>query len=66
MAVLVVSDDLDELFEICDNIAVIAGGRLSAKHAARDTNAEAIGLLMGGSLTPGRVRAASRAPRAPA
>ena len=49
VAVLVVSDDLDELFEICDSIAVIADGRLSAKHAARDTNAEAIGLLMGGS-----------------
>jgi simple sugar transport system ATP-binding protein len=49
VAVLVVSDDLDELFEICDSIAVIANGRISAKHAARDTNAEAIGLLMGGS-----------------
>ena len=50
VAVLVISDDLDELFEICDNIAVIAGGRLSAKHPARDTNPEAIGLLMGGSF----------------
>jgi simple sugar transport system ATP-binding protein len=49
VAVLVVSDDIDELFEICDSIAVIANGRLSEKRAARDTNAEAIGLLMGGS-----------------
>jgi hypothetical protein len=27
---------------------VIAGGRLSAKHAARDTDAATIGLMMGG------------------
>ena len=49
VAVLVVSDDLDELFEICDSIAVIAGGRLSAQRVARDTDAAAIGLLMGGA-----------------
>jgi len=50
VAVLVISDDLDELFEICDSIAVIAGGRLSAKRAARETDVESIGLLMGASL----------------
>ncbi len=35
-AVLVISEELDELFEICDRIAVIAKGRLSpAKTGAR-------------------------------
>ena len=29
VAVLVVSEELDELFEICDRVAVIAQGRLS-------------------------------------
>ncbi len=55
VAVLVVSDDLDELFEICDSIAVIAGGRLSQKFAARDTDTAAIGILM--SSAPGAVAA---------
>ena len=66
VAVLVVSDDLDELLEICDNIAVIANGRLSAKRAARDTNAEAIGLLMGGSPSPLNAPAPAQGPGGPA
>jgi ABC-type uncharacterized transport system ATPase subunit len=49
VAVLVVSDDLDELFEIADRIAVIARGRLSAPVPTRTTNAAAIGLMMGGA-----------------
>ena len=37
VAVLVVSEELDELFEICDRLAVIAQGRLSpARPIARD------------------------------
>ena len=37
VAVLVVSEELDELFEICDRLAVIAQGRLSdAEAGARD------------------------------
>ncbi len=47
-AVLVVSEELDELFEICDRIAVIARGRLSPAMPVATTNAEQIGLLMGG------------------
>ena len=36
-AILVISEELDELFEICDRIAVIAKGRLSpAKRDGRD------------------------------
>ena len=50
VAVLVVSEELDELFEICDSICVIARGRLSPARHARETNAEEIGLLMGGSF----------------
>jgi simple sugar transport system ATP-binding protein len=48
--VLVVSEELDELFEICDRICVIARGRLSPAKSARETNAEEIGMLMGGSF----------------
>ncbi|HZI83143.1 MAG TPA: ABC transporter ATP-binding protein [Casimicrobiaceae bacterium] len=50
VAVLVVSEELDELFEICDRICVMARGRLSPARPARETNAEEIGLLMGGSF----------------
>ncbi len=50
VAVLVVSEELDELFEICDRLAVIARGRLSDAKAVSDTNAAEIGLLMSGSF----------------
>jgi simple sugar transport system ATP-binding protein len=50
VAVLVVSEELDELFEICDRICVMARGRLSPGRPARETNAEDIGLLMAGSF----------------
>jgi ABC-type uncharacterized transport system ATPase subunit len=48
-AVLVISDDLDELFEISDRIAVIAGGRLSAPRPTTDTDEAEIGLMMAGA-----------------
>lgn len=47
-AVLVISQDLDELFEICDRIAVMFHGRLSAPQAAHTLSREEVGLLMGG------------------
>ncbi|HTS22682.1 MAG TPA: ABC transporter ATP-binding protein [Casimicrobiaceae bacterium] len=50
VAVLVVSEELDELFEICDRICVMVRGRLSAATPVRNTDAEEIGLLMGGSF----------------
>jgi simple sugar transport system ATP-binding protein len=50
VAVLVVSEELDELFEICDRLAVIAQGRLSDPKPVSETNAEEIGLLMSGSF----------------
>ena len=60
VAVLVVSEELDELFEICDRIAVIAQGRVSEARPARDTNAEEIGLMMAGSFVTDRAHAERR------
>ena len=51
-AVLVISEELDELFEICDRIAVIANGRLSPAKRTADTNVEEIGVWMSG-MWPG-------------
>ncbi len=50
VAILVVSEELDELFEICDRLAVIARGRLSDAKPVTETDAEEIGLLMSGSF----------------
>ena len=51
-AVLVVSEELDELFELCDRLHVIAKGRLSPTLARRDASVERIGQWMSG-LWPG-------------
>ena len=48
-AVLVISQDLDELLEIADRIAVVFQGRLSEARQVAGLTREAIGLLMGGS-----------------
>jgi simple sugar transport system ATP-binding protein len=47
-AVLVVSEELDELFEICDRLHVIAKGRLSPSVMRRDVTTERIGEWMSG------------------
>ena len=47
-AVLVISQDLDEIFEIADRIAVISRGELSAAYPAGEIDRERIGLLMAG------------------
>ncbi|WP_316862424.1 ABC transporter ATP-binding protein [uncultured Cohaesibacter sp.] len=47
-AVLVISQDLDEIFEIADRIAVINKGTLSRAEPVEKMTAEKIGLLMGG------------------
>ncbi len=49
-AVIVISQDLDELMEISDTLAVLAGGRLSAPQNAADLTPEEIGLLMSGEV----------------
>ncbi len=48
-AVLVISQDLEEIFSICDKIAVIHHGRLSKEHPAAEMTPEKVGLLMGGA-----------------
>src|SRR5271163_902295 len=48
-AVLVISQDLDELAEIADRIAVMFHGRLSAPLEAAEATREKLGLLMGGA-----------------
>jgi len=60
VAVLVVSEELDELFEICDRLAVIAEGRMSPAKPIRDTSAEEIGLLMAGAIAHDAQRAGGR------
>ena len=47
-AILVVSEELEELFEISDRIAVIAGGRLSPAKKLADTSIDEIGVWMSG------------------
>jgi simple sugar transport system ATP-binding protein len=48
-AVLVVSQDLDELAEIADRIAVMFHGKLSSPLDAAEATREKLGLLMGGA-----------------
>jgi simple sugar transport system ATP-binding protein len=48
-AVLVISQDLDELFEISDAIAVMHNGELSRPIAIAEATFEKVGLLMGGA-----------------
>jgi general nucleoside transport system ATP-binding protein len=61
-AVLVTSQDLDELAEIADRIAVMFHGRLSEPLATADASREKLGLLMGGSsLEPREAPHAARA-----
>ena len=47
-AVLVISQDLDELLAVTDRIAVINAGRLSPAIPTRDASVATLGLLMGG------------------
>jgi simple sugar transport system ATP-binding protein len=47
-AIVVISQDLDELLTLCDTLAVINGGRLSAPMAVAEAKIDEIGLLMGG------------------
>ena len=50
-AILVISQDLDELMTISTNFAVISEGRLSAPAPTGSQSIEEIGLLMGGVHT---------------
>jgi ABC-type uncharacterized transport system ATPase subunit len=48
-AILIISQDLDEIFELADTIAVMSRGQLSPTYAAADLSREKIGLMMAGS-----------------
>jgi simple sugar transport system ATP-binding protein len=47
-AIVVISQDLDELLALSDSLAVINEGRLSPKRAVGDISIDEIGMLMGG------------------
>jgi len=49
-AVLLISEDLDELFALSDRIGVISNGRLSAPEPAAEVSVEMIGRRMAGML----------------
>jgi general nucleoside transport system ATP-binding protein len=47
-AVVLISEDLDELFALSDRIAVLSQGRLSAAEPVEELTIERVGLLMAG------------------
>ena len=49
-AIMVISQDLDEIFALADGVAVIAGGRVSAPIPIGEATVEAIGRMMGGAI----------------
>ena len=51
-AVLVFSDELEELFEVSDRLHVIARGRLSPSMSVREANVQKIGEWMSGLWNP--------------
>jgi len=48
-AIVVISQDLDEIFALCDRVAVLHRGTLSEPRAIGSVTAEGLGLLMGGA-----------------
>ncbi|MDO9403037.1 MAG: ABC transporter ATP-binding protein [Polaromonas sp.] len=60
-AVLVVSEELEELFEICDRLHVIAKGRLSPSLLCADATVEQVGLWMSGLWEEGATPATAAA-----
>ena len=51
VAVLVISEELDELYAICDRLAVLAGGRLSPACATGAMPVERLGMWMTGDFS---------------
>ncbi len=48
-AIVVISQDLDEIFAICDRVAVLHRGTLSEPQVTGNVTAEELGMLMGGA-----------------
>jgi simple sugar transport system ATP-binding protein len=61
VALLVISEELDELFTISDRLAVLAEGRLSPSVRPADTTIEQIGIWMSGKFGQEAGRAAAAA-----
>ena len=58
MAILVISEELEELFELCDSIQVLHHGRSARRSSTRDTKPEEIGRYMiGAQASPEKVPA---------
>lgn len=51
-AILVISEDLDELFQIGDRLAALCSGRLSALKPTLDTHLVEVGAWMAGQFSP--------------
>ena len=50
--IIVISQDLEELFELADNICVLFRGKLSESKPLQELSSEKIGMLMGGEDLP--------------
>ena len=48
-AIILISQDLEEIFSLSHHIAVLHEGRLSAAFPTAEMSAEKVGLLMGGA-----------------
>jgi simple sugar transport system ATP-binding protein len=53
VAVLVISEELDELFMMCDRIAVLAKGRLSRAIPVQEATVNQVGVWMSGDFSTG-------------
>jgi simple sugar transport system ATP-binding protein len=49
VAILLISSELDEIFDLANRIAVISRGRIIGEMDRNNADLERIGLLMGGS-----------------
>lgn len=47
-AILLISEELDEIFEICDRVGVLCDGKLMGIKNVKDTNYEEVGKMMSG------------------
>ena len=48
-AILIVSEDIDELYEVTDRLIIIAGGRVSPSRPTREVDVAELGRLMAGT-----------------
>ena len=51
-AILLISEDLDEIFALADRIAVLYEGEIVGEQAAGEADREHVGLMMAGETAP--------------